>query len=145
VVTLDQLLHMGPEQLCAVYQQGAAVALPAGHIRGTAIVAPGTSHAPALSHGSRLIWQGKKIKADQSSAINRFFGVPFIRGQLYCGDSWLDGRPAMILDYFQTSHVYAHYRDEIRMVGPGLFLGLMHDRTTAPPKVAMYFALEVRP
>ena len=41
--------------------------------------------------------------------------------------------------------VYKNYRDEIRQVGPGLYLGLMYDRTTAPPKTVMYFALEACP
>ena len=45
----------------------------------------------------------------------------------------------------QTSLVYANNRDEIRQVAPGLFLGLMYDRTTAPPGLSMYFALESQP
>ncbi len=65
-----------------------------------------------------------------------------IRGQLYQGPSWLDGAPALVLDYSQTSRIYADNRDEIRQVAPGLFLGLMYDRTTAPPRLSMYFALE---
>jgi hypothetical protein len=63
---------------------------------------------------------------------------------VYQGPSWLDGRPSLVLDYSQTSRIYAHNRDEIRQVGPGLFLGLMYDRTTAPPGLQMYFALESR-
>ena len=51
----------------------------------------------------------------------------------------------MVLDYSQTSLVYANNRDEIRQVAPGLFLGLMYDRSTAPPRLAMYFSLESRP
>ena len=51
----------------------------------------------------------------------------------------------LVLDYSQTSLVYANNRDEIRQVAPGLFLGLMYDRTTAPPGLVMYFALESRP
>jgi hypothetical protein len=29
-----------------------------------------------------------------------------------------------------------------RQVAPGLFLGLMYDRTTAPPSLTLYFALQ---
>jgi hypothetical protein len=144
-VTLDQMLHMSPGQLHTIYHQGIAAPLPAGQIRGTAIVSPGTSRTRVLSRGARLMWQGKVVQPDQTSAVNRFFGMPVIRGQLYYGSSWLDGQPSLILDYSQTSRVYADNRDEIRQVAPGLFLGLMYDRTTAPPKLAMYFALEVRP
>ena len=79
------------------------------------------------------------------TAINRFFGLPIIRGRVYQGASWLDGRPSLILDYQGTSRLYDHYRDEIRQVGPDLYLGLMFDRTTAPPPTAMYFAFQPRP
>ena len=51
----------------------------------------------------------------------------------------------LVLDYAQTSLVYADNRDEIRQIAPGLFLGLMYDRTTAPPGLSMYFALEAQP
>jgi hypothetical protein len=144
-VSLDQLLQMNTGQIEAIYRQGAAVALPEGRVNGTAIVAPGTRRTRMLSRGARVMWQGKVVEPGQTSAVNRFFGVPIVRGQLYSGPSWLDGQPSLILDYSQTSRVYADNRDEIRQVAPGLFLGLMYDRTTAPPGLAMYFALETQP
>jgi hypothetical protein len=144
-VTLDQLLQMSPEQLDAIYRQGSAVAIPEGRIRGTAILSPGTRRTRVLSRGARLMWQGKVFEPGETSAVNRFFGVRVVRGQVYQGPSWLDGQPSLVLDYSQTSRVYANNRDEIRQVAPGLFLGLMYDRTTAPPGLMMYFALESRP
>ena len=92
--------------------------------------------------GTRLVWQGKIIEPGQTTAVNRFFGMRIIRGQLYQGPSWLDGAPSLVLDYSQTSRIYAGNRDEIRQVAPGLFLGLMYDRTTSPPGLSMYFVLE---
>ena len=91
------------------------------------------------------MWQGKVFEPGQTSAVNRFFGMRLVRAQVYQGPSWLDGQPSLILDYSQTSRVYADNRDEIRQVAPGLFLGLMYDRTTSPPGLVMYFALESRP
>jgi hypothetical protein len=141
-VTLDQLLGMAPAQIESVYRQGTAVAIPAGKVRGTAILAPGTRRARIVSRGARLLWQGKVFESGEATAVNRFFGMRMIRGQLYEGPSWLDGRPSLVLDYSQTSRIYADNRDEIRQVAPGLFIGLMYDRTTAPPELKMYFALE---
>jgi hypothetical protein len=141
-VTLDGLQRMSPAEIEAVYRQGTAVALAPGRVRGTALLAPGTRRARTLSRGARLLWQGKVIEPDGATAINRFLGIRMIRGQLYQGPSWLDGGPALVLDYSQTSRIYAGNRDEIRQVAPGLFLGLMYDRTTAPPRLSMYFALE---
>lgn len=144
-VTLDQLLQMSPAELDAIYRQGSATAIPEGRIRGTAILSPGTRRTRTLSRGARLMWQGKVVEPGQTSAVNRFFGVRVVRGQMYSGPSWLDGQASLVLDYSQTSYVYANNRDEIRQVAPGLFLGLMYDRTTAPPGLVMYFALESRP
>jgi hypothetical protein len=144
-VTLDGLLAMSPAELEALYRQGTVAAVPDGRIRGTALVASGTRRARPLSRGARLIWQGKVFEPDQSTAVNRFFGLRVVRAQVYQGPSWLDGQPSLVLDYSQTSRIYADNRDEIRQVTPGLLLGLMYDRTTAPPTLQMYFALEARP
>ena len=141
-VTLDQLLGMSTAQIENVYRQGAAVAIPAGRVRGTALLAPGTRRARIVSRGARLLWQGKVFEPGETTAVNRFFGMRMIRGQLYQGPSWLDGRPSLVLDYSQTSRIYADNRDEIRQIGPGLFLGLMYNRTTSPPELQMYFVLE---
>jgi hypothetical protein len=145
VVTLDQLLAMSSAELDTVYRQGASVAISEGRIRGTAILSPGTRRTRALSRGARLMWQGKVFEPGQSSAVNRFFGMRIVRAQVYQGSSWLDGQPSLILDYSQTSRVYENNRDEIRQVAPGLWLGIMYDRTTSPPGLVMYFALESRP
>ena len=64
------------------------------------------------------------------------------RGTSTTGPSWLDGAPSMILDYRGTSRIYGNYRDEIREVAPGLYLGLMYDRTTAPASLKRYFAFD---
>jgi hypothetical protein len=145
VLCLDQLLQMCPAQLDAVYRQGCVAGIAEGKIKGTALLATGTPHGPTLSHGARAIWQGKIFEPCQGTAVNRFFCLPIIRGQVYQGCSWHDGGPSLILDYGQTSWVYKNYRDEIRLVAPGLYLGLMYDRTTCPPKNVMYFALEACP
>ncbi len=141
-VTISSLQSMSPAEIEALYRAGTAAAIPPGRVRGTALLAPGTRRGRTLSRGARLVWQGKVIAPDQSTAVNRFFGVKMIRGRLYQAPSWLDGAPSLILDYAGTSRIYAHNRDEIRQVGPGLFLGLMYDRTAAPPRLSMYFALE---
>ncbi len=140
--TLDQLLRMSPGDLEALYQRGVVAAIPPGRARGTALFAPGTWRTQLLARSTRLVWQGKIIEPGQSTAVNRFFGIRMIRGRLSEGPSWLDGAPTLVLDYSETSRIYARNRDEIRQVAPGLFLGLMYDRTTTPPRLSMYFALQ---
>jgi hypothetical protein len=143
-LTTDRLLRMSGPELDALYRQGAAVGIPAGRVRGTAILAPGTRRNGAMAAGTRLVWQGKVFDPAESLAVNRFFGLPLIRAQVMQDQSWLDGAPSLVLDYSRTSRVYAQYRDEIRQIAPGLFLGLMYART-APPTLRMYFVLEAQP
>jgi hypothetical protein len=142
---MKQLIRMSPCELEQLYAQGIMAPIPAGKIRGQALLNPGTKLAVPTSRGSRLFWQGKIFSADGQTAVNRFFGVRVIKANVYNAESWRDGCPALILDYSQTSLLYAPYRDEIRQIAPGLFLGLMFDRTTCPAKLKMYFALECMP
>lgn len=145
IATIDQLLTLSQAQIESVYRQGTVAGLPAGRVRGTAILSPGTSRSKLLSRGARLVWQGKIIDPADASAVNRFFGVKIVRASMYQGQSWLDGGPSLILDYSQTSRIYAANRDEIRLVAPGLYLGLMYARTTPQPSLSLIFALEAHP
>jgi hypothetical protein len=140
---IDQLLRMSPGQLDALYQHAAVGPIPTGQARGNVLFRPGTAMARPLTKASKVVWQGKVFNLDDSTAVNRFFGIRIIRGKLYYGPSWMDGNPSIILDYSTTSLVYAKYRDEFREVAPGLFLGLMYARTSPDPTLKMYFALLV--
>jgi len=145
VGTLDELVRMSRCELDRLYRLGRPGPLPEGKVRGRVILFPGTALARPTSRFSRLLWQGKVIDGAHGMASNKFLGVKFIKGNLGYGPSWMDGRPATILDYSETSHLYANYRDEIRQVGPGLFLGAMYSRKTPAPAFVMYFALQARP
>jgi hypothetical protein len=144
-LSAQRLIQMSGPELDALYRQGTSVGMPPGRVRGTALLAPGTRRNAALARGTRLVWQGKVFEPAEALAVNRFFGLPMIRAQVFQDQSWLDGAPALVLDYSRTSRVYAQYRDEIRQVAPGLFLGLMYARTTPQPTLRMYFALESQP
>jgi hypothetical protein len=139
------LRRMGEAELQSLYRQGTVVGLPPGRVRGTVLPAPGARRNAAMSVGARLVWQGKVVDDSGSMAVNRFFGVPTIRGKLYQAESWLDGGPSLILDYAETSRVYARNRDEIRCIAPGLYLGLMYARADSGATLSMYFVLEATP
>jgi hypothetical protein len=95
-----------------------------------------------MSHASRLIWQGKVFAPNRALVVNRFLGVRVVKGQVAQGESWMDGQPALILDYCQTSYVYADVRDEIRQVTPGLCLGAMYERCGCVARFKRFFVLE---
>ena len=139
VRTLDDLASLAAPQLEALYRQGGVGPVPQGKVRGLALY-PDARFPRAKSRAARVAWQGKVFDPASNTATNRFFGVRVIKGSVYPGQSWLDGGPSLILDYQNMSRVYGNYRDEIRQIAPGLYLGLMYDRTTSPPGFKMYFA-----
>jgi hypothetical protein len=140
---LDDLVTLSPPQLDQLYRQSGPGPMPTGKVRGRALY-PESRFPRARSNAAKFAWQGKVFDPETSTAINRFFGVKAIRGNVYVAPSWLDGNPSMILDYEGTSKIYGNYRDEIREVAPGLYLGLMYDRTTCPVSLKMYFAFDAR-
>jgi hypothetical protein len=142
-MTIDDLVHKTAPELDALYAAGIAPPIPDGRVIGRALY-PDARLGAIRSGATRLVWQGKVFDRANARAVNKFFGVRSVPGRLYQAESWRDGAPALILDYQGTSRIYANYRDEIRQVGPGLYLGLMYDRTTQPPGLKMYFALEER-
>ncbi len=142
--TLDDLVGLSAAQLDQLYRQATPGPVPPGKVVGRALY-PDARHPRARSNAARIAWQGKVFDPATSTATNKFFGLKAVQGKVYAGPSWLDGNPSMILDYEGTSRIYNDYRDEIRMVAPGLYLGLMYDRTTAPPTMKMYFAFDARP
>jgi hypothetical protein len=75
--------------------------------------------------------------------VNRQFGVPAIKAAVLDGQSWIDGKPTLTFDYEGTSLICGSYRDEIREVSPGVFLGCMHKRQKdGCVKIATWFALD---
>lgn len=140
-MTIDDLARMPPEALDRLYEAGVPGAVPSGPVRGKAIVWAGSPMAGTASTVSRIVWQGKRFAPEGTSATNRFFGLPMIRGEVSEGPSWRDGNPSLIIDYSRTSWIYRNVRDEIREVEPGLYLGLMYQIN--PPGFTRYFAFQL--
>ena len=108
---LDDLVHRQPSR-----------ADPRGEATGTAIVAPGTTYSPGIAEFiSNFAWQGKVFDAEKGVLRNRIlpFGLNAIIAKVYKGDSWLDGKECIVLDYSETSLVAHWIRDEIREIAPG--------------------------
>ena len=143
VRTLDDLASLSSAQLEGLYRQSGPGPVPIGKVRGLALY-PDSRYPRAKARAARVAWQGKVFDPATGTATNRFFGVRMIKGAVYSGPSWLDGGAALILDYQATSKVYGNYRDEIRQIAPGLYLGLMYDRSVNPPAFKMYFAFADR-
>jgi hypothetical protein len=142
---LDQLASMSWPELEQLYRQAEAGTIPEGYTRGRAIYCPDDKLSGVRSRVSRTLWHGKIFCGEEGTLINRWCGFQAIKARVYCGPSWLDGRPSIIMDYSETSRVWADVRDEVREVAPGLYLGLMYRRKPCGPQFKLFFALEACP
>lgn len=127
--TVKQLLKMPQDQLDELFRTSPAGPIPDGEAEGTAIIAPGTKFSPKIaSFINHFAWQGKNFDSKKGVLKNRIsvFGFNAIIAKVYKGTSWFDGKECIVLDYSDTSVVASWIRDEIRQIGPGLYLGVVY-------------------
>ncbi|WP_367849657.1 hypothetical protein [Rhodoferax sp. WC2427] len=126
---VHQLLAMSQTELDDLFRASPAGDIPDGGAEGTAIIAPGTKYTHSIaSIINHFGWQGKVFDAQKGSLKNKVlpFGIEAVVARVYKDDSWFDGKECIVLDYSDTS-VLAHYiRDEIRLIGPGFYLGKVY-------------------
>ncbi len=74
---------------------------------------------------------------------NRWIGNRRWIGSYYViGPSWLDGKPAIVLEYPKGTPLFANMHDEIREISPGLYLGTVFMREPCP-YLRGFFAIEM--
>jgi hypothetical protein len=126
---VPKLLGMTQADLDALFTASQSGPIPEGEANGTAIVAPGTVFSPEIaSFISYFAWQGKVFDPGSGTLKNRIgpFGLNAIVARVYKETSWFDQKEGIVLDYSETSLVAHWIRDEIRLIGPGLYLGLVY-------------------
>jgi len=126
---VPQLFKMTQAQLDELFTKSAPGEIPDGQADGTAIVAPGTTYSQEIaSIINHFAWQGKVFDAKKGVLKNRIllFGLNAIIAKVYKAPSWLDNKECIVLDYSETSFVAQRIRDEIRQIGPGLYLGKVY-------------------
>jgi hypothetical protein len=140
-VTVGDLLEMTQDRLDDLFKAAEPGPIPDGEAKGTAIIAPGTRFSDEIAQlVSVFAWQGKVFDAERGMLRNHIlpFGLKAIVATVYLGDSWLDHKPCIVIDYSDTSLIASRVRDEIRLIGPGLYLGKVY----WGDKRAIDFALE---
>jgi hypothetical protein len=126
---VPQLLRMSQAELDALFTASPSGPIPEGQADGTAIIAPGTAFSPEIAGFiSYFAWQGKVFDPATGTLKNRIgpFGLNAIIARVYKDASWLDQKECIVLDYSQTSMVAHWIRDEIRLIAPGLYLGVVY-------------------
>jgi hypothetical protein len=127
--TIPQLLSMSSAALDDLFRQSPSGETPNGEAKGTAIIAPGTTYSEEIAQFiNHFAWQGKNFDAASGTLVNRIlpFGLNAILAKVYKGQSWLDQKECIVLDYSSTSLIAHWIRDEIRLIGPDTYLGLVY-------------------
>lgn len=128
--SLDErdLVAMTNGELDDVFRASPAGELPAGDVRGTALVFTGTLAGRVIATLAYwFAWQGKRVDQSRDGLVNRItpLRLPLIRAEVSHGASWVDGGECTVIDYSRTSLVARMVRDETRLVAPGLHLGVV--------------------
>jgi hypothetical protein len=126
---VPQLLAMSQTQLDDLFRNSPPGDIPNGPAKGTAIIAPGTTYSDNIAEIiNHFGWQGKVFDAQKGTLKNKIlaFGLEAIIAKVYKGPSWLDGKECIVLDYSDTSLIAFRVRDEIRLIGPNLYLGKVY-------------------
>ncbi len=124
-----QLLAMSQSELDDLFRANPAGPIPNGPAKGTAIIAPGTKYTENIAEIiNHFGWQGKIFDAQKGVLKNRIlaFGFEAIVAKVYKAPSWLDDKECIVLDYSETSLLAHWIRDEIRLIGPGFYLGKVY-------------------
>ena len=142
--TMPQLLSMSGKDLDDLFSSSPSGDIPNGEAQGTAIIAPGTTYSSEIASLINIFgWQGKNFDAAHGTLRNRIlaFGLNAIVAEVYKSASIFDNKECIVLDYSKTSLVAEHIRDEIRQIGPGMYLGLVYWDTTKTIHFALQFPI----
>ena len=128
-IAVPEMLKMSQENLDDLFKQSPAGDIPKGEAKGTAIVAPGTTYSQSIADFvSHFAWQGQVFDPTKGVLRNKIlpFGLNAIIAKVYKGQSWLDNKECIVLDYSETSLLAHWIRDEIREVAPNVYLGKVY-------------------
>jgi hypothetical protein len=127
------MLDMSRDEIDDLFRSSPAGEIPKGKAKGTVISHPGTEFAEIAAKLVHLIaWQGKVFDPEKGELLNEItpLHLDSIRAKVYNDESWFDGKDCIVLDYSKTSLVAHWIRDEMRQVGPGVYLGIVYwDKT----------------
>ncbi|AKJ15906.1 hypothetical protein ABB07_39565 (plasmid) [Streptomyces incarnatus] len=128
MTTEAELLKSDDQRLDELFRKSPAGEIPKGPMEGLAVF-PVAGRAGAWLLASLVnltAWRGKVFSPD-GYLSNRLTALDILSivATVGPGPSRLDDQECIVIDYSHTSLVFGGVRDELRQVGPGLYLGLI--------------------
>jgi hypothetical protein len=126
----------------SLFREGVFDGGPVGPTRGTVLYADDALFPRLKARLQGTMWKGKVFHGDGTFTNRWVGGVRAGTVGTAVEPSWLDGQPTLAARYSPSALVFRNVRDELRQVGPGVWLGRSYDATTGRPK--NWFVLEAR-
>jgi hypothetical protein len=141
-LTLERLQRMGPDELHKLFVHAEVGRPLVGQAYGR-VLCLCDKRLPRLKvRLANAAWRGKSATED-GWFTNRWIGNRDAISSCYViGPSWVDGRPAVVMEYPPGTPLFENTHDELREVAPGLYLGPLYDRFPCP-KFRGYIALQL--
>jgi hypothetical protein len=158
-LTVDDLAAMTVAEATAAYHDGivpASLHALDGAPRGRMLAVAGLDRGPvagrlrAFAASRTFPWAGKSFTAhadDAGEGINRLRLLgkrDLFKFETRIAPSAIDGQPCIVLDYEQPGNPWfiRAIHDELRQVGPDLYLGPAMWKTRAGPRLLLWFAID---
>jgi hypothetical protein len=143
ITSLKQMQRLSERELECLYAQADAAPLPVGFVRGQVLFLSGRPLPRVGARVSGLVWKGKHFD-EQGWFINQWTGFRAIASHATYGASWYDGRPCLVLQYPEGTALLGNMRDEVREIGPGVYLARVYERSP-PRRFRGFIGLELEP
>jgi hypothetical protein len=155
-LTLEDLARLHADALAGVYANGETPDLRDvdGSPRGRMLAFAGPlgqgrafDGLRRFAESRRFPWEGKSfasISSERGKGINRVRGLgDWFRFETSIGPSAMDAKPCVILDYDVSPNPWfiRQIHDELRQVGPRLYLGPAMWKARPKPKLVLFFAI----
>jgi hypothetical protein len=143
-LTLEQLQKMSIEQLTDIFTQAELNNPLVGVARGR-LLAVTDERMPRLKvRMANSFWRGKDAQED-GHFVNRWIGgIHWLSSEYVIGPSWIDGKPAMLIEYPPGTPLFANMHDELREICSGLYMGPIFDRCPCP-KLRGFLGVQLEP
>ena len=143
-LTMKDLQRMSPCELAALYERSEVGTPFTGRMEGKILYVADAKFPKLRAKVNSFAWRGKTAQPSGDFTNRWVGGLEAINSRYEIGPSWIDGKPAIVMQYPRDTKLLGNVRDEVREVAPGLYLGPIFDRCPCP-KFTGYLALQCAP